>query len=130
MCEKYFAILDFADLGSSNVRAIQTARKQLFDAVSAAGSVELEVDLNAAVVGATFVGVLIDAASRASRLGGRLVLQNVSQSTIAVLRICGCESLLAPPLLLRQKRKLGLKRTRTTDFQSVATAVNSSRTRR
>ena len=89
----YFAVLEFTDLGSSNPQAVDAARSQLLEAIASAETATVEVKLQAQTIGASFVGVIAEAAKCAKTEGKHLVIHSVNPKTAKVLRLCDYEHL-------------------------------------
>ncbi len=86
-------ILNQADLGSLNCAALEAARRMLEDAIAMSRDTTVEVELNADMVGAAFVGILDQIELRLRSQGRRLKLLNVTRNVREVLAVCGYESL-------------------------------------
>ena len=83
-----YLILDFADLGSSNERDLDRANHVLLSAVARAGQHNLDVEVNAKRVGASFVGIVVRADALARSKGGQVRLQAVAPHVRTVLKLC------------------------------------------
>lgn len=92
---RQFAILSFPDLGSSNLTALRQARTELFLALEHAHEGIFEVDLQCAVAGASFVGILVEAAKYAHSKGAKLVLRSVDNHVTQLVHLCGYSHLIA-----------------------------------
>jgi len=90
---KLYVILDQADLGSANLANLEAVRRILAEAVEVFGDRTVEVELNAHIVGASFVNILAQVAAQLRSRGGRLKLTNVKPHVLKVLAVCGYEGL-------------------------------------
>ena len=62
---KLYVLLDMDNLSSTNTLALSAARRMLSAAVERAIGRRIEVEVNAQIIGASFVGIVVEASARA-----------------------------------------------------------------